>query len=1038
VAYRILGPIEVEEDGRVANLGPPKQRALLAILLLNANQIVPVDRLIDLLWANRPPRRAAHAIQVYVSELRRVLEPLAGRDVIAWRSPGYALNVDPDTLDAIVAEHLVTEAAHDVEAGDLAAADAALGRARELWRGPPLSDFVYEEFAQDDIRRLTEIWLTGTETMAEVKLGLGDPATVLSLAEAAIREDPLRERPRELQMLSLYRIGRAVDALRSFEDYRRCLAAELDVEPSPRLLRLHDSILIHDPALDEGGDAADAPPSTGRNPYKGLRAFGEEDAGDFFGRDGLVHRVLDVFAGGARLVTLVGPSGSGKSSILSAGLVPALRAGAPGGTRWAVARLRPGAHPYAALEAACRTPPTDGELVLLIDQAEEAFDLAEVAETERFIERLTALATEGATRIRAVLALRADFYDRPLLHAAFAAAFVPGVINVVPMTAGELEAAIVEPARRVGIAVDPALLAELVSQTVDRPGGLPLLQDILAELFDRRTGPELRVDEHHALGGLRGALTRRAEDVFQALDAPGQEAARQVLLRLVRLGEGRHATGRRVPVRDMAELGIDPLVLSDVLRRFEASRLITFDRDPSSGASTVEVAHEALLSAWDRLAGWIELGLADLRRHAALAARVEEWTATGRPQEDLLAGSRLEQYETWARESTLHLTADERAFLDASLERRRAEQAATDARAVRERGLERRARARLVAFVAAAAMLVAAVGYGLVAWPGRAPDVVLVYPGPGDGGMYDSMGVGFTDAVAELNLDGQTVIERPEAVRQRLQRLSEQGVRLIVVGFDMSNPDVEIVARDHPRTSFIAADYWGELPNVATPRFAVEEGAYLVGAAAALKSSTGTVGVIGESDQTTQWWYVAGFQAGADEADPDVEVRIAYLPEGPVTYATVNRAAEEIFRAGADVIFYSGRPAPLGLFEAASSESDVLGRQLWAIGIDTNWYLALPLGGSTGGRDAAAWRSHVLTSMITRYDEGIATMLDAYVRGALPPGERRFGLADGAFELPADGGFVDDARPALDSLRDRIISGEIEVPRYPPDRGPPR
>jgi DNA-binding SARP family transcriptional activator/basic membrane lipoprotein Med (substrate-binding protein (PBP1-ABC) superfamily) len=1042
VDYRVLGPLEVAQDGRSADLGPPKQRALLAILLLHANEIVPVDRLIDLLWPDLPPRHAAHAIQVYVSELRRVLEPLAGEHVIEWRAPGYVLRVDPETLDANLAERLVKEAAHEIEIGDLAAADSTLGRARELWRGPPLADFVYEEFAQDDIRHLTDVWLEGTETLAEVKLGLGDTTEVLTLAEAAIRQDPLRERAHEFRMLALYRAGRAAEALRSYESYRRALAEELAVEPSPRLRRLHEAILIHDPGLGPAGDDRPAAtPLVARNPYKGLRAFGTEDAGDFFGREALVRRVLDVLAGGARLVTLVGPSGSGKSSVLGAGLIPALEADAvPGSAGWAIARLRPGARPTEALRAAL-APTAEREGLLVIDQLEEAFDRPDDPGADRFLARLTRAVAGNGSRVRAVLALRADYYDRPLLHAAFAEAILPGVVHVLPMTADELEAAIVEPARKVGVAIDPALLAELVSETVDRPGALPLLELTLAELFDRRAADVLDLEGYRALGGLRGALSRRAEEAFARLDGEGQQAARQILLRLVGAGGGRHAVARRASVAELAALGIDPLALSDVLRLFEASRLLTFDRDPVSGASTVEVAHEALLSEWGRLAGWIEQARTDLRLHDALAARVEEWAAEGRRPEDLLAGRRLDDYEAWARESTLRLTADEQAFIDASLERRRGEEADAEERASRERRLERRARVRLVGFVAAAALFVAAVAYAIVSWPGRAPDIALVYPGPGDGGMYDAVGVGFDEAAARLGVDAQTIIEQPDRLQERLRRLSEQGVRLIVVAFDMSNPDVEIVARDHSRTAFIASDYWGELPNVATPRFAVEEGSFLVGAAAALTSRTGAVAVIGTVDTNTEWWFSAGFEAGALTVDHDVIVRMSYLASSPATYVAVKRAALEAYRDGADVVFFTGRSyasnrAPLGVFEAAFTESAATGRQLWAIGVDANWYVALPLVPGAA-REATGWRKHVLTSLVTRYDLGYARMTEDFARDALPAGERRFALTDGAFEIPSSGGFLDHAQTTLDSLRERIVAGQIEVPRYPSDRLPP-
>jgi basic membrane protein A len=145
-----------------------------------------------------------------------------------------------------------------------------------------------------------------------------------------------------------------------------------------------------------------------------------------------------------------------------------------------------------------------------------------------------------------------------------------------------------------------------------------------------------------------------------------------------------------------------------------------------------------------------------------------------------------------------------------------------------------------------------------------------------------------------------------------------------------------------------------------------------------------------------------------------------------------------MFRSRVDVIFYAGQAAPQGVFEAAFSESQTQGRRLWAIAMESDWYTALPFAGPLEGRDAAAWRSHALLSIVTRYDVGVSTMLTDYARGALAPGERRFGLAQGAFDVATSGGFVDDILPTLDRFRDRIVAGQIVVPRYPSDRGPPR
>ena len=289
--FRLLGALEVSANGAVADLGPPKQRALLAILLLHAGQIVPIDRLIDLLWGESAPRTAAHSIQIYVSDLRKALESLGGRQVLATRPPGYQLDTDPETIDARRFERLVQEGTRKLREGDLADGAEVLREALRLWHGPALSDFAYEEFAQPYIRRFHDLHLDAIEQVAAAELEAGRAAEVVPMLDAAIREDPLRERSRELLMLALYRSGRHAEALRTYQLLRTMLVDELGLDPSPSLQRLQERILLHDPSLfpDPAEPAADA---TLRNPYKGLRSFTEADAPDFFGRDALVERLI--------------------------------------------------------------------------------------------------------------------------------------------------------------------------------------------------------------------------------------------------------------------------------------------------------------------------------------------------------------------------------------------------------------------------------------------------------------------------------------------------------------------------------------------------------------------------------------------------------------------------------------------------------------------------------------------------------------------------------------------------------------------------
>ena len=274
---------------------------------------------------------------------------------------------------------------------------AALRSALRLWRGPALSDFTYEEFAQAYIRRLNDLHLDVIEDLAAAELDAGQTNDILPFLEAAIQEDPLRERSRELLMLALYRVGRHAEALRTFQRLRELLAEELGLDPSPPLQRLQERILLHDPTLSADGAQAVIDYERRRNPYKGLRAFGESDSPDFFGRDALVDRLLTSLREGTRLITLVGPSGSGKSSVVAAGLVPRLRSGAVDGSdRWLIATMIAGTDPSAEMEAliagtADRTgdAPVERRVLLIVDQFEQLFVTIDEGPRRQFLHALT-------------------------------------------------------------------------------------------------------------------------------------------------------------------------------------------------------------------------------------------------------------------------------------------------------------------------------------------------------------------------------------------------------------------------------------------------------------------------------------------------------------------------------------------------------------------------------------------------------------------------------------------------------------------------
>jgi WD40 repeat protein/transcriptional regulator with XRE-family HTH domain len=480
------------------------------------------------------------------------------------------------------------------------------------------------------------------------------------------------------------------------------------------------------------------------NPYKGLRAFGEADVADFFGRATLVERLLNRMAEAepaARFLAVVGPSGSGKSSAVRAGLVPALRGGRlPGSEHWFIVEMLPDGHPIEELKAAllrvaANPPPSslveqiqadvhglaravdhvlpddpDTELVLVIDQLEELFTLTlNEASRAHFLQSLYTALVEPGSRLRVVITLRADFYDRPLNYAGFAELVRLRTEVLLPLNPQELEQAIVGPAARVGVAPAVDLITTILQEAGNQPGTLPLLQYALTELFDRRDGRTLTLEAYKASGGISGALAHRAEAIFTTLDEPAQQAARQIFLRLIALGEGAEDTRRRVLRSELSALINDTeqgqaepgmgmrlafqspsltvtraQIIDRVIDAYGRARLLTFDRDPITRSPTVEVAHEALWREWGRLRSWLEASRADIRMQRTLNAEAAQWASAGRDSSYLLSGMRLAQLAGWANHSSLALTHNERALLDASVDQQRQSAAIEQARQRRE------------------------------------------------------------------------------------------------------------------------------------------------------------------------------------------------------------------------------------------------------------------------------------------------------------------------------------------------------------------
>ena len=471
------------------------------------------------------------------------------------------------------------------------------------------------------------------------------------------------------------------------------------------------------------------------NPFKGLRAFSPADRSEFFGREALLACLLEslqlppaarahsVPPGAGRFLAVVGPSGSGKSSLVRAGLIPAVWEGRlPGSEHWFVVEFTPGDHPLDELEVALIRmaadqagnlreqlerdaggllraaelilPRDESELVLVIDQFEELFSLVE-EERERafFLDLLATAVTAPRSRIRVVLTLRADYYDRPLQYAEFGGLVRRQMETVLPLKAEELEQAIVRPPEAVGVTYEPGLVAAIIDDVLYQPGALPLLQYALTELFEERDERTLTHEAYTAIGGATGALATRAEELYLEQDETGRELIRQLFLRLVSVGreDGAQAdTRRRVPQAELRALGADEDLLEENVDLFTAYRLLTLDHDPATRRPTVEVAHEALLHEWGRLREWLDESRDEIRLQRQLARAANEWEDAGRDAGFLIpGGTRLDRIEVWSETTGLVLTPAEVAYLEASLAAEREREARRARQTRSQRNLRR-------------------------------------------------------------------------------------------------------------------------------------------------------------------------------------------------------------------------------------------------------------------------------------------------------------------------------------------------------------
>lgn len=682
VNVEVLGPVRI--DGAVLS---PRERALLAALAVRRGERVTAEELAEALWGGRPPASWRKQVQIAIGRLRRSLGP----DRIETLESGYALRLADDELDVARFESLLDAARRHAVLGEAERAAVGFDGALALWHGTPYADLPDWPPGVDEASRLAETRRTAEEELVQARLDSGLHRSVVPDAQRLVRADPTRERRWSMLATALYRSGRQAEALAALREARQRLRDEYGLEPGRELTDLEAAILRQDPALDP---VVEPQPTRADCPYHGLGAFDVADADDFFGRQAEVAQVLDRLVA-HRLVVLAGASGSGKSSLMRAGAIPALR------TRGLTAAvLTPGSGGIDAVHGATDRSPRG---VIAVDQFEELFHLGlDRAEVDAYGRALTAFAAAGGT---VLITVRSDALDRCTTLAGIGPLLSDCIQFVGPMTSDGLRAAIEEPARLAGLRLEHGL-TELILRDLDgQPAALPHMSHALVQTWARREGAVLTVAGYQASGGISGAIAQSAETLYQQLDPAQRELCRSTLLRLV----GMDADGVAVRRRTLAGPLREDAGRDEVLARLTRARLVITEE------RSVAIAHESLATAWPRLRGWLEDDLAGARIMRGLTIAAEDWAFHGESESDLYRGARLQAALEWRERTHPDLTGIEARFLAASTSRERGELEAVAERARVERRRNRRLRGLLSTVVVLLALSLVAGAAALVA-----------------------------------------------------------------------------------------------------------------------------------------------------------------------------------------------------------------------------------------------------------------------------------------------------------------------------------